>query len=96
MKAALQPEGLKLATKKLVPRLPTTSLVETSRSSGKFELQVKHGAESHHFGQELLPVGPVDACGTQEICVERLVKHLHVVPLEAYIQETEIENQLPS
>ena len=43
---------------------------------------VNECAEPHHFWQKILAVGPVEAGDTQEIGVERLVKHLHVVPLE--------------
>lgn len=38
--------------------------------------------EPYHFGQELLTVGPVEASDAQEVGVERLVKHFHVIPLE--------------
>jgi hypothetical protein len=52
-------------------KVPQITAVETIRN-----------AESHHFGQELLAVGPFDAGDAQEVGVERLVKHLRVIPLK--------------
>lgn len=43
---------------------------------------VNECVESDNFRQDFLTVGPVNAGDLKEIGVERLVKHLHVVPLE--------------
>jgi hypothetical protein len=46
--------------------------------------------KSYHFREKLLAVGPVDASDAQEVGVERLVEHIHVIPLEQAKLKTEL------
>jgi len=44
-----------------------------------------------HFREKLLAVGPVDASDAQEVSVEGLVKHIHVIPLGEGVHEAGAE-----
>lgn len=37
---------------------------------------------TYHFGQNLLPVGPIKTRHPKESCIEGFIKHFYVIPLK--------------